>query len=90
MRSEESSGDLGASWIKVGVLVSRILMGVQICCCMVVLCLKSAKHSTSEAGELENMKELWDIPSHRSNSLSDIELAGSDRVFSPSHVSYLL
>jgi hypothetical protein len=64
--------------------------GVQICCCMIVLCLKSAKYSTSEAGELENMKELWDIPSHRSNSLSVIDLAGSDRVFTPSHVSYLL
>lgn len=57
---------------------------------MIVLCLKSAKYSTSEAGELENMKELWNIPSHRSSSLSVIELAGSDRVFTPSHVSYLL
>jgi hypothetical protein len=56
---------------------------------MIILCLKSAKYSTSEAGELENMKELWDIPSHRSNSLSVIDLAGSDRVFTPSHVTCL-
>lgn len=27
MRSEESSGDFDASWIKVGVIVSKILMG---------------------------------------------------------------